>query len=333
MTIDSLDIAEQAGLIYITDEAPGHRRVRRGRGFSYVSEKGEQLSEHEVERIKALAIPPAWEEVWIAPDALGHIQATGHDAAGRKQYVYHPLWEQTRDEVKFDRLGDFGRGLGKLRQENDARLKQEGLNREKVVALAVSMLDRTLIRIGNKRYADQNETYGLTTLTRDHVEVNGHHIHLAFESKGGAGHEVAIKDRRLATLVARCQELSGQTLFSYQGDNGAVSVSSEDINSYLSDLLDGPYTAKDFRTWGATTMVARQLAGSDDGSDEGDPLLLAIDQAAERLGNTREVCRSSYVHPAIPAAFADGSLGEAWSRSRNGKWLDRAESTVNRLLD
>jgi DNA topoisomerase-1 len=334
VTVDSLDIAEQAGLVYITDEAPGHRRIRRGRGFSYVDTSGDPLPDQEVERIQSLAIPPAWERVWIAPGGLGHIQATGYDAAGRKQYVYHRLWEETRDEVKFDRLGEFGRGLGNLRRNIDANLRRRGLDRDKVVALAVAMLDRTLIRVGNKRYADANETYGLTTLTCEHAEVDGQHIHLAFETKGGAGHEVAVKDRRLAALVAKCQELSGQTLFSYQSDNGeAVSIASGDINTYLSQALGGPYTAKDFRTWGATTLVTRELANNRTMPDEGDPVLLAIDQAAERLGNTRAVCRSSYVHPVIPEAYAEGALAEAWTRSRTGKWLDRAESTVNRLLE
>lgn len=334
MTVDSLAIADEAGLRYILDEEPGIRRIRRGRGFSYQGPNGDSLSEREITRIKQLAIPPAWDRVWISPDRRGHIQATGYDNAGRKQYIYHQKWEEMRDEVKFDRLVDFGTGLKKLRQTIDADLRRPGLSREKVVALAVALLDRTLVRIGNRRYADENETYGLTTLTCDHVEVSGHHIHLAFEAKGGADQEVAIRDRRLASLVARCQELSGQTLFSYECESGVLPVSSQDVNRYLAVVLDGPYTAKEFRTWGATTTVARDLASNGHSDQESrDPVLAAIDSAAERLGNTRAVTRSSYLHPAIPEAFHDGSLLEAWKQSRTGKWVDRAESTVKRVLN
>lgn len=325
-------MADEAGLRYLLDEEPGIRRIRRGRGFSYTRPDGERPSERQIEHIKSLAIPPAWERVWISPDKRGHIQATGYDKAGRKQYIYHPKWDEVRDAVKFDRLADFGRRLKKLRKTVDADLRKRGLSREKVVALAVAVLDRTLIRIGNRRYTDANESYGLTTLRCDHVEVNGHHIHLAFESKGGADHDVAVRDRRLASLVTQCQELSGQTLFSYECDNGVLSIGSEDVNTYLSDVLNGSYTAKDFRTWGATTTVTHNLATNGTEEGDGDPVLAAIDSAAERLGNTRAVCRDSYLHPAIPEAFHDGRLSEAWSSSRSGQWLDRAESTVNRIL-
>ena len=325
-------MADEAGLRYILDEAPGIRRIRRGRGFSYNGTNGEPPSDSHVEHIKSLAIPPAWDRVWISPDRLGHIQATGYDKAGRKQYIYHPKWEDVRDAVKFDRLADFGQNLKRLRQNVDSQLRRGGLDREKVVALAVAVLDRTLIRIGNRRYTDENETYGLTTLTCDHVEVDGHHIHLTFDSKGGADLELAVRDRRLAGLVARCQELAGQTLFSYECDNGVLPISSQDVNDYLADILDGPYTSKDFRTWGATTTVARDLATNGRSEGHRDPVLAAIDCAAEQLGNTREVCRSSYLHPEIPEAFHDGRLADAWRSSRRGQWLDRAESTVNRVL-
>lgn len=328
-----MEMADEAGLRYILDEEPGIRRIRRGRGFAYQRPNGDSPSDRDLTRIKELAIPPAWDRVWISPDRRGHIQATGYDKAGRKQYIYHQEWDRVRDEVKFDRLADFGAGLKKLRQTVDSELMRPGLSRGKVVALAVAMLDRTLIRIGNRRYADENETYGLTTLTCDHVEVNGHHIHLAFDAKGGASHEIAVRDRRLASLVGKCQELSGQTLFSYECASGVLPISSHEVNGYLAAVLDGPYTAKDFRTWGATTTVARYLAsnGHRDQADR-DPVLVAIESAADKLGNTREVTRSSYLHPAIPEAYHDGSLLEAWKRSRTSKWLGRAESTVNRVL-
>jgi DNA topoisomerase-1 len=277
-------------------------------------------------------IPPAWEEVWISPDRFGHIQATGYDKAGRKQYIYHPSWEEVRDEVKFDRMGDFGRRLPKLRKQVDADLRRPGLARAKVNALAVAVMDRTLIRVGNRKYADENEAYGLTTLTCDHVLVDGLHVHLEFAGKGGADHEVVFKDRRLAGLIARCQELAGQTLFSYEADDQVNAISSTDVNAYLADVMSGPFTAKDFRTWGATTAIAEDLVTLPDDLDGEARLLHAIDATAERLGNTRAVCRSSYLHPVIPEAFHSGALASAWEQSRKGLWMSRAESTVNRLL-
>jgi DNA topoisomerase-1 len=330
--IDGPTQAEEAGLNYVDDGAPGFRRVRRGRGFSYHAPDGEGAGDSEVERFKSLAIPPAWREVWIAADLDDHIQATGYDSAGRKQYIYHPAWEEIRDELKFLRLGGFGNALHRLRRRVDSDLRLAGLPRSKVVALAVAVLDRTLIRVGNREYASENESYGLTTLTCDHVDVSGQHVHLEFEGKGGAGTQLAFKDRRLAELIGRCQALSAETLFSFEHDNGASSITSADVNSYLAATMRGPFTAKDFRTWGATTIVTRELASAN-GDDPDAALLDAIDTAAATLGNTRAVCRSSYLHPAVPDAFLDGSLAEAWRRARPGKWIDRAESAVKRLVD
>lgn len=229
-------------------------------------------------------------------------------------------------------MGDFGRRVGKLRRGLDSDLRQSGLSQKKVTALAVSVLDRTLIRVGNQRYADENEAYGLTTLTCDHVEIDGFHVHLEFAGKGGADNQLVFQDRRLASLIARCQELAGQSLFGYETDQGVTSITSTDVNSYLAQAMSGPFTAKDFRTWGASTAVAERLAADPHAGDEEAHLLRAIDAAAEKLGNTREVCRSSYLHPLIPEAFRDGSLRDAWARSRRGPWLGRAESAVNRLM-
>lgn len=332
VSADSMSIAAEAGLNYVTDELPGLRRVRRGKGFSYVDAKGKTINGTTKEWIRSLVIPPAWEQVWISPDRFGHIQATGYDKAGRKQYIYHPSWEEVRDEVKFDRMGDFGRRLPKLRKQVDVDLKKPGLTRPKVTALAVAVMDRTLIRVGNRKYANENEAYGLTTLTCDHVLVDGLHVHLEFAGKGGADHEVVFKDRRLAGLIARCQELAGQTLFSFEAEDGVNAISSTDVNAYLADVMSGPFTAKDFRTWGASTAVAEDLATSPDDLDEETRLLQAIDATAERLGNTRAVCRSSYLHPIVPESFHSGALLTAWEASRKGLWLGRAESTVNRLL-
>jgi DNA topoisomerase-1 len=329
---DSMTMAEEAGLNYVSDESPGLRRVRRGRGFSYQDAKGQTINGSTRKWIESLVIPPAWEGVWISPDRSGHILVTGYDKAGRKQYIYHPTWEETRDEVKFDRMGDFGRRLPRLRKHIDSDLRRPGLSGPKVTALALAVMDRTLIRVGSQRYADENEAYGLTTLTCEHVQVDGLHVHLEFAGKGGADHEIAFRDRRLSGLIARCQELGGQTLFSYETDEGVNAINSTDVNDYLANVMSGPFTAKDFRTWGASTAVAEELATAPDDLDEEARLLHAIDATAQRLGNTRAVCRASYLHPVIPEAFHSGALEKAWNESRRGRWLGRAESTVNRLL-
>ena len=331
-TADSIALAEEAGLHYVSDEGPGLRRVRRGKGFSYLDSRGNTVNGAVREWIGTLVIPPAWNEVWISADRSGHILATGHDTAGRKQYVYHPKWEETRDAAKFERVADFGGRLTSLRRRMHADLSQPGMARDKVTALAVAVMDRTLIRVGNRKYAEENYAYGLTTLTCDHVEVRGPHVHLEFAGKGGADHELVFRDRALAGLIGQCLELDGQTLFGYETSDGVASISSTDVNRYLAETMSGPFTAKDFRTWGASTFVAEELMTSKHVDSEEQRILNAIDAAAERLGNTRAVCRSSYVHPLIPEAFQSGALAEAWSRSRKGMWLGRAESAINRLF-
>lgn len=331
-TIDSMSLAAEAGLHYVGDESPGLTRIRRGRGFSYLDAKGKTINGQVREWIASLVIPPAWEKVWISPDSSGHILATGYDKAGRKQYIYHPVWEETRDEAKFERMGDFGQRVSKLRKRMESDLRRPGLSRAKVTALAVAVMDRTLIRVGNRRYADENDAYGLTTLTCEHAEVDGLHVHLEFAGKGGADHQLVFKDRRLAGLIATCQELGGQTLFGYETPEGVGAITSTDVNTYLVETMSGPFTAKDFRTWGASTAIAEDLMTGPQDENADARLLQAIDAAAEKLGNTREVCRSSYLHPSIPEAFIDGSLQEAWAGSRRGRWLGRAESAVNRLM-
>jgi DNA topoisomerase-1 len=328
---ESMSLAAEAGLHYVSDQMPGFRRVKRGRGHAYLDDEGRSLNGAVRKRIEALAIPPAWRGVWISPDPHGHILATGIDAAGRKQYIYHREWEAIRDEVKFDRMGDFGKRLTRLRGHVDRDLRQPGLSKDKVTALAVAVLDRTLIRIGNRKYANENEAYGLTTLTTDHLGVDGLEVRLEFAGKGGADHQLVFRDRRLAGLLSRCQELDGQTLFSYPGVGGATAITSTDVNLYLGGKMTGAFTAKDFRTWGATASVTESLARAAEG-DTDTQILDAMDLAAEKLGNTRQVCRDSYVHPLIPESFRDGTLDDAWRRSRTGLWLGRAESTVNRLI-
>jgi DNA topoisomerase-1 len=332
--IDSPELAADAGLRYVPTDAPGYRRVRRGKGFSYHSPDGQTVNGSIKKRIESLVIPQAWEDVWSSRDPLGHILATGYDKAGRKQYIYHPLWEEVRDEVKFDRLEPLGRGLSTLRKRVDSDLRRHGLPKRKVVALAVAVLDRTLMRVGNRRYVVDNDSYGLTTLTCEHIEIDGLHIHLDFAGKGGAERQFAFSDRRLATLVSRCQELTGQTLFSYETTAGEVSsVSSSDVNTYLSDALHGPFTAKDVRTWGASSLVTGELARTGADEDHEARVRAAIHVAAERLGNTRAVCRDSYVHPLVLSAHEDQTLPDAWRRARSGRRTTREESTLRLLLE
>jgi DNA topoisomerase I len=328
---DYEDVAEAAGVRYVHDDAPGWRRIRRGKGFSYVDLEGEPLGPAAREWIRSLAIPPAWTDVWISPHRNGHILATGHDQAGRKQYLYHPRWEEASAEVKFDRMAPFGRRLPTLRRGVDAELRRPGLGRRKVVAVALAVLDETLIRVGNRRYTEAHASYGLTTIEPDQVDVTGTLIRLQFAGKSGADHELAFRDRRLADLLARCQELDGQTLFSYRNEDGLDAVTSTDVNVLVSELTGDDFTAKDFRTWGATATVAEALVEHAAATDEA--VLAAIDRAAERLGNTRAVCRESYVHPRVIEAFDDGTLAAAWRRSRTGRWMSRAESTVRTVLD
>jgi len=331
---DSGFLAAEAGLRYVGPDAAGYRRVRRGRGFSYITADGQTVNGNVRKRIEALVVPPAWDDVWISRDPLGHIQATGQDKAGRKQYIYHPRWEDIRDEAKFERLTPLGQGLAELRKRVDSDLRRRGLPRDKVVALAVAVLDRTLLRVGSTRYAEDNDSYGLTTLTNEHIEVDGLHVHLEFAGKGGAELQLAFRDRRLARLVACCQELAGQTLFSYETSEGETSsITSSDVNSYLSDALNGPFTAKDVRTWGASALVTGELARTMDEPDPDSRFLAAIDVAAERLGNTRAVCRDSYVHPAISQVNSEGRLTEIWRRAKSGKWTNRDESALRILLE
>lgn len=327
---DPVLLAERAGLVYADESMRWRRRLGRGRGFVYREPDGSPSDEQIRTWIESLAIPPAWKSVEIAGREDSHVLATGIDRAGRKQYIYHPAWEEVRQEVKFARMWDFGHRVARLRKQVDSDLRRTGLPREKVVALAVAVLDRTLIRIGNRRSAANGDAYGLTTLTADHVQVNGSQVHFEFLGKGGNESQVVFQDRRLAGLISRCEELSGQTLFSYGADDGVASVGSGDVNSYLATAMGGRFTAKDFRTWGATTTVASELAEFEPADDDS-VVLQAVDAAAERLGNTRAVCRDSYVHPVTIEAYQDGRLQGAWRRSRAGLWLQRAESAMMKL--
>lgn len=319
-------LAESAGLEYLFDDAPGLRRMRRGRGFAYLDPAGDPVDDATREWIRSLAIPPAWTDVWIAPVRNAHLLATGRDQAGRKQYLYHPDWSEAAGDLKFSRVGAFGRHLPRLRRRVESDLRRHELDRRKVTALAIRILDETLIRVGHRRYVEANDSYGLTTLGPDHAVVSGTEVRFEFTGKGGADHDITVHDRRLAALVARCQDLAGATLFCFDAGGNPVSLTPTDLNSYITEQSRQRFTAKDVRTWGASATAVEALAVGDA------EFLEAVDAAATRLGNTRAVARSSYVHPVIGEAAENGVLEAAWRSSRDGRWLSRPESTLRRLV-
>ncbi|MDP9019654.1 MAG: DNA topoisomerase IB [Actinomycetota bacterium] len=337
VTDDAMCAAEDAGLRYVSDAAPGITRRRRGQGFSYHRPDGSLVADPaERARIEALAVPPAWTDVWICPRPDGHIQATGRDDRGRKQYRYHPRWREIRDANKYATLRDFGHVLPGIREQVDADLRRRNLPEEKVLAAVVRLLDETLIRIGNDEYADANDSYGLTTLHDDHASVSGTRLQLEFEAKSGAELDVVVRDRRLARIVRQCQELPGEDLFQYVAGDRVIDVTSTHVNDYLRRLTGGSHTAKDFRTWGGTVVAGEtlvELGGYRTAREADQNVLVAIDTAAERLGNTRAVCRSCYVHPRIPESYRDGSLDDAWRSSRTTPTMRRGERTVLKLLE
>jgi DNA topoisomerase-1 len=323
-------------LTFVHDTMPGFTRRRAGRGFCYYDTSGTRIDDSSViARLRKLAIPPAWTHVWICPDKSGHIQAVGWDARGRKQYRYHTRWREERDAEKFERLGAFGKNLPAIREVVDEDLSARVVSRSRVLAGVIALLDRTLMRVGNERYASENGAFGLTTLRNQHVSVNSQRLVFSYRGKSGVRHRNVITDRRLATLVRRCQELPGQTLFQWIDESGTVHpIGSEDVNRYLREITGGPFTAKDFRTWGASSCVAGRLA--DAPPPESDRALRrtvneAIDCAAVLLGNTRSVCRNSYVHPAVVEAFADGRLARAGHKRRAPAGLLAPEECL--LLD
>jgi DNA topoisomerase-1 len=312
-SLDPVASAEEAGMRYVTDASPGIRRRRAGRGFSYIGPDGERIEDAEhVAWIKSLAIPPAWTDVWICTSRRGHLQATGRDARGRKQYRYHPDWRAVRDEAKYGRMIAFGQALPAIRERVDADLRRHGLPRERVLAAVVRLLEKTRMRIGNEEYARDNRSYGLTTLRDHHAEVGTTRIRFRFRSKGGKVSDVELTDARLARLVARCQELPGQELFAYLDANGEVrSIGSSDVNDYLREITGQDFTAKDFRTWSGTVLAAwalEELQAVDSESQAKRNVVRAVEQVAEWLGNTPAVSRRSYVHPAVIDAYLDGDV-------------------------
>ncbi len=310
--------AAPAGLRHVSDEQPGIRRRRAGRGFSYRDEGGALEGDRAtLERIRRLAIPPAYADVWICPDPLGHIQATGRDARGRKQYLYHPWWREARDGAKFARMAAFGRALPRIRARAEADAARAGLSHEKVVAVVVQLLERTLIRVGNDEYARSNKSFGLTTLRNRHVRIDGTAILFDFRGKSGVVHRTELRDRRLARILRACQDLPGQRLFQYRdADGGLRPVGSHDVNAYLRDITGEHFTAKDFRTWAGTLAAIEHLA---EAAEPPSPaaakrtVAACVKATAGRLGNTPAVCRAAYIHPAVLRAFEAGVLAERFA--------------------
>jgi DNA topoisomerase I len=305
--------AKAAGLYYVTDEMPGIRRRRHGRGFSFVDPDGRTIRDAAMlRRFRGLVIPPAWTEVWICPDPSGHLQVTARDARGRKQYRYHPGFRQQRDGIKFERMISFSDVLLPIRERVEHDIALPGLPRAKVMATVVWLLEQTLIRIGSNEYAKANKSFGLTTLRQRHVRVVGSKLRFDFRGKSGVVHSVAVTDRRIARIVQRCQELPGQELFQYVDDDGArQSVNAEDVNAYLHDIAGRDVTAKDFRTWAGTMLTAEALraAGPAPSKRQAEKnIVAAIDRTAERLGNTRSVCRKYYIHPELLEAYLEGAV-------------------------
>ncbi|MBD2120789.1 DNA topoisomerase IB [Trichocoleus sp. FACHB-262] len=310
---DPVQSAQVAGLRYVNDDSPGIQRQPRGKGFVYLNIDGKLIRDRqEIQRIESLAIPPAYKDVWICPFANGHIQATGRDAKGRKQYRYHSLWRQVRDQTKFTRLIAFSDALPTLRERVDHDLGLRGLSREKVLATVVRLLETTCIRVGNETYARTNRSFGLTTMRCQHVDISGTTLRFKFRGKSGVDHDIQISDRRLARIIKRCQEIPGYELFQYLDDAGqSQCIDSGAVNTYLQEITKQDFTAKDFRTWSGTVMAALELDAMGPFQSQTQAkknINQAIKNVAAHLGNRPATCRKYYVHPAILDAYLDGSL-------------------------
>jgi DNA topoisomerase I len=329
--IDPQHAAQTAGLRYVSDARPGIRRKRAGKGFSYVSADGKPIRDAAMlARIRALAIPPAYTDVWICPLPNGHIQATGRDARGRKQYRYHPRWREVRDETKFGRMLAFSEVLPRIRARIEQDLRRPGLPREKVLATVVRLLECTGIRVGNDEYARTNDSFGLTTLRDDHVEVSGSTMEFEFRGKSGKTHSVTLSDRRLAKIVSHCQSLPGEELFQYVDPEGnQQTIGSGDVNDYLKEITGQEFTAKDFRTWNGTILAVaalKKLGPAATQRDAKSAIVKAVDQVAEQLNNTRAVCRKYYIHPTVFETYAAGTMLEALA---NGEVSEAAEHALS----
>jgi DNA topoisomerase-1 len=336
---DPIESAAEAGLHYVTDEAPGIQRRRAGKGFTYLDPDGTPIkAPGALSRIKQLVIPPAWTHVWICPDPLGHLQATGRDARGRKVYLYHPRWREVRDAAKYERLAAFGEALPRIRERVDADLARHGLPREKVLAAVVKLLEETSIRVGNDEYRRENGSVGLTTMLDDHAQFAGSKVRFEFKGKHGKDHSVELNDRRLARIVKQCQDIPGQELFQYLDEEGnRHAIGSADVNDYIRGISGGDFTAKDFRTWNGTVLAMRYLrlcAPCTSATAGKRTVSGAIKSVAHELGNTPAVARRAYVHPVVVNAYLEGQLSaEAAAEEQPSRGLSEEEQCVLRLLE
>ena len=340
---DAVATAKQVGLRYVGDDVPGISRLPDKDGFHYLAPDGKHVrDEATLGRIKSLAIPPAWTDVWICPWENGHIQATGRDAKRRKQYRYHSRWRSVRDEVKYERMLNFGKALPLIRKRVDEALKRPGLPREMVLATIVYLLEATMMRIGNEEYARQNKSFGLTTLRDRHVRIDGGEVEFRFRGKSGVRHSIKVGDPRLARIIRRTRDLPGQELFQYVDDDGEQrSVGSADVNEYLREITGEDYTAKDFRTWSGTVLAALALQEYEKFDSEAQAkknVVRAIESVAEKLGNTPSICRKCYVHPAVIESYLDGTMVNAMQQRAREEMeqelqaLDAEEAAVLALL-
>ncbi len=310
---DPLEAARQAGLRYVSESAPGYTRRKRGRGWSFYAPDGSLVTDKETRaRLASLAIPPAWTEVWICSNSKGHILATGRDERGRKQYIYHPQWNEIRNQRKYDKLLLFGEALPLIRERTDQDLRKHGLGREKVIALLVRLLESTLIRVGNEEYRRANASFGLTTLRDRHVTIEGATVEFTFKGKTSKEQVIRVQDRRLARLVERCKDIPGYELFQYLDDDGKRQrVDSGDVNDYLREITGENFTAKDFRTWGGTVIAVRALLEMGAAASKTEAqrnVTAAVKRVAQELGNTPAVCRAYYIHPSVMSCYVEGTL-------------------------
>jgi len=331
---ESVEAAEDAGLRYVSDDQPGFSRQRKGEEFEYFDAKGKPIrDEQRLLRIKRLAIPPAWRDVWICPSPNGHIQATGRDDRRRKQYRYHERWREIRDENKYDRLISFGKALPKIRRRVKKDLALSGLPREKVLATIVQLLERSLIRVGNEEYARENKSFGLTTMQDRHVDVKGSKLRFRFRGKSGRQHEVDVTDRRVAKIVLKLQDLPGQDLFQYVDDEGDPhNITSQDVNEYLHEITGEDFTAKDFRTWAGTVLAAIALSAAGEFETKKQAkanIKNAIEAVAKILGNTSAICRQCYIHPIVLETYLNGNSLDGL---KQGTEKELAQAAVLKLL-
>ncbi|HEX3572491.1 MAG TPA: DNA topoisomerase IB [Acidobacteriaceae bacterium] len=335
---DPVESAKAAGLRYVTDAKPGIKRKRQGKGFRYVAPDGSAMHDPEVmRRIRSLVIPPAWTNVWICSSPNGHLQATGRDARGRKQSRYHPRWREVRDETKYDRMLLFGNALPAIRKRVEQDLTLPGLPREKVLAAIVRLLETTFIRVGNQEYARENGSYGLTTLRNKHVSVKGATVTFDFKGKSGKEHSIDLRDRRLAAIIKRCQDLPGYELFQYIDPEGnRHSVDASDVNEYLRQITNEDFTAKDFRTWAGTVLACamlREFEPAETQTQAKKNVVEAIKRVANRLGNTPSVCRKCYVHPAVLESYMGGAVVQAVKKEVAQEVEKEIENDIHTLRD